>query len=138
MYEVRDVNTNVGLYSPSKRSKLQDAGFSSRCRQPKSIDSPASRCYKEPFVKASKSCCAHSVGVVVARIARVVFVVACPRHRNSETQHEGEESMGSHSHSDRRGFLKRGGALVSFVMGAVRPVRGQTPAPEALPKDNLA
>src|SRR5881409_2704377 len=42
------------------------------------------------------------------------------------------------SHSDRRRFLTRGGALVSFVMGAVRSVRGQTPAPQALSKDSLA
>src|SRR5213593_4171705 len=46
--------------------------------------------------------------------------------------------MASHSHSDRRWFLTRGGALVSFVMGAVRSLRGQTPAPEAPSKDNLA
>jgi sulfane dehydrogenase subunit SoxC len=46
--------------------------------------------------------------------------------------------MDSQSHSDRRRFLKGGAALVSFVMGAVRSVRGQTPAPQALPKDNLA
>jgi len=46
--------------------------------------------------------------------------------------------MGSHSHSGRRRFLTRGGALVSFVMGAVRSVRGQTPAPEGIAKDNLA
>ncbi len=46
--------------------------------------------------------------------------------------------MGSQSHSDRRRFLKYGGAMASFVMGAVRSVRGQTPAPEAPPKDNLA
>src|SRR6266700_2248422 len=45
--------------------------------------------------------------------------------------------MGSHSHSDRRRFLKRGGALASFLMGAVRSVRGQTPAPEAILKDDL-
>src|SRR5213594_1714159 len=42
------------------------------------------------------------------------------------------------SHSDRRRFLKRGGALASFVIGTVRSLRGQTPAPEAPPKDNLA
>jgi sulfane dehydrogenase subunit SoxC len=46
--------------------------------------------------------------------------------------------MGSHSHSGRRQFLTGGAALASFVMGAVRSVRGQTPAPEARPKDNLA
>ena len=46
--------------------------------------------------------------------------------------------MGSHSHSGRRQFLTSGAALASFVMGAVRSVRGQTPAPEARPKDNLA
>jgi sulfane dehydrogenase subunit SoxC len=42
------------------------------------------------------------------------------------------------SQSDRRRFLKGGAALVSFVMGAVRSVRGQTPAPQTLLKDNLA
>ena len=46
--------------------------------------------------------------------------------------------MGSHSHSGRRQFLTSGAALASFVMGAVRSVRGQTAAPEARPKDNLA
>jgi sulfane dehydrogenase subunit SoxC len=46
--------------------------------------------------------------------------------------------MGSHSHSGRRQFLTGGAALASFVMGAVRSVRGQTAAPEARPKDNLA
>src|SRR2546422_7112300 len=45
--------------------------------------------------------------------------------------------MSSHSHSDRRWFLKRG-ALFSFMMGAVRSLRGQTPARETLLKDNLA
>jgi len=45
--------------------------------------------------------------------------------------------MGSHSHSGRRQFLT-GGALAGFVMGAIRSVRGQTAAPEARPKDNLA
>jgi sulfane dehydrogenase subunit SoxC len=45
--------------------------------------------------------------------------------------------MGSHSHSGRRQFLT-GGALGSFVMGAVRAVRGQTAAPDARVKDNLA
>ena len=45
--------------------------------------------------------------------------------------------MGSHSHSGRRQFLTSG-ALAGFVMGAVRSVRGQTAAPEARPKDNLA
>ena len=45
--------------------------------------------------------------------------------------------MGSHSHSGRRQFLTSG-ALASFVMGAVRSLRGQTAAPEAPPKDNLA
>jgi sulfane dehydrogenase subunit SoxC len=43
----------------------------------------------------------------------------------------------SQSRSDRRRFLKGGAALVSFVMGAVRSVRGQMPAPQAPPKDNL-
>ena len=42
------------------------------------------------------------------------------------------------SHSDRRRFLKRGGALASFVIGTVRSLRGQTPAREAVLKDNLA
>src|SRR6059036_1344184 len=42
------------------------------------------------------------------------------------------------SHSDRRRFLKRGGALASFVIGTVRSLRGQTPAREAILKDNLA
>ena len=46
--------------------------------------------------------------------------------------------MGSHSHSDRRRFLLGGAGLASLVTGAVRSVRGQTPAPEARPKDNLA
>ena len=47
--------------------------------------------------------------------------------------------MASHSHSNRRRFLTGGAALASFVMGAVRSVRGQTPAaPEARAKDNLA
>ena len=46
--------------------------------------------------------------------------------------------MGSHSHSNRRRFLMSGAALSSFVMGAVRSVRGQTPAPAASPRDNLA
>jgi sulfane dehydrogenase subunit SoxC len=46
--------------------------------------------------------------------------------------------MGSHSHSGRRQFLTSGAALASFVMGAVRSVRGQTAAPQARPKDNLA
>ena len=46
--------------------------------------------------------------------------------------------MGSHSHSGRRQFLTSGAALASFVMGTVRSVRGQTAAPEARPKDNLA
>ena len=41
--------------------------------------------------------------------------------------------MGSHSHSDRRWFLKRG-ALVSFMIGAVRSLRGQTPTREKLLK----
>ena len=45
--------------------------------------------------------------------------------------------MGSHSHSDRRRFLQGGGALASFLMGAVRSVRGQTPAPAAILKDDL-
>ena len=42
--------------------------------------------------------------------------------------------MSSHSHSDRRWFLKRG-ALFSFMMGAVRSLRGQTPARETPLKD---
>src|SRR6266699_2757358 len=42
------------------------------------------------------------------------------------------------SHSDRRRFLKRGGALASFVIGTVRSLRGQTPAREVILKDNLA
>ena len=46
--------------------------------------------------------------------------------------------MGSHSHSDRRRFLLGGAGLASFVTGAVRSVRGQAPAPDARPKDNLA
>ncbi len=46
--------------------------------------------------------------------------------------------MGSHCHSDRRQFLTKGTALAGFVMGAVRSVRGQTAAPEARAKDNLA
>ena len=46
--------------------------------------------------------------------------------------------MGSHSHSGRRQFLTSGGALAAFVTGAIRSVRGQTAAPEARPKDNLA
>jgi sulfane dehydrogenase subunit SoxC len=46
--------------------------------------------------------------------------------------------MGSHSHSDRRHFLASGAALAGLVMGAVRSLRGQTAAPEAPPKDNLA
>ncbi len=45
--------------------------------------------------------------------------------------------MGSHSHSGRRQFLTSG-ALAGFVMGAVRSVRGQTAAPDARSKDNLA
>lgn len=45
--------------------------------------------------------------------------------------------MGSHSHSGRRQFLTSG-ALVGYVMGAVRSLRGQTAAPDARPKDNLA
>ena len=45
--------------------------------------------------------------------------------------------MSSHSHSDRRWFLKRG-ALFSFMMGAVRSLRGQTPARETPLKDNFA
>ena len=45
--------------------------------------------------------------------------------------------MGSHSHSGRRQFLT-GGAVAGFVAAAVRSVRGQTAAPEARPKDNLA
>src|SRR5688572_9739458 len=46
--------------------------------------------------------------------------------------------MGSHSRSDRRRFLKFSGALASFVVGAGRSVRGQTTAPQAPPRDNLA
>jgi len=46
--------------------------------------------------------------------------------------------MGSHTHSNRRRFLMSGTALASFVMGAVRSVRGQTPAPQEAPRDNLA
>src|SRR5207247_7198541 len=42
------------------------------------------------------------------------------------------------SHSDRRRFLKRGGALASFVIGTDTSLRGQTPAREAILKDSLA
>ena len=43
--------------------------------------------------------------------------------------------MGSHSRSDRRRFLMGGTGLAGLVIGAVRSVRGQTPAPEARPRD---
>jgi sulfane dehydrogenase subunit SoxC len=46
--------------------------------------------------------------------------------------------MGSHSHPGRRQFLTGGAALASFVMGAIRSVRGQTATPEARSKDLLA
>ena len=47
--------------------------------------------------------------------------------------------MGSHSHSRRRWFLTSGVGLAGLVMGAVRSLRGQTPAPAAPPaKDLLA
>src|ERR1700694_2858154 len=36
---------------------------------------------------------------------------------------------------NRRGFLKHGAALAGLAVGAVRPASGQTPVPEAHPKD---
>ena len=46
--------------------------------------------------------------------------------------------MGSHSQSPRRQFLASGAALVGYVMGTVRSLRGQTATPEARSKDLLA
>ena len=48
--------------------------------------------------------------------------------------------MGSHSHSHagRRRFLTSGAALVAYVMGAIRSVRGQTAAPPYEPQGLLA
>ena len=48
--------------------------------------------------------------------------------------------MGSHSHSHagRRRFLTSGGALVAYVMGAIRSVRGQTAAAPYEPQGLLA
>ena len=46
--------------------------------------------------------------------------------------------MGSHSHSNRRWFLMGGASLVGYVTGAIRSLRGQTRAPEARAKDELA
>ena len=46
--------------------------------------------------------------------------------------------MGSHHHTDRRGFLTESAALASLAVGAVQAVSAQTPQSEARLRDNLA
>ncbi len=38
--------------------------------------------------------------------------------------------MGSHSHANRRRFLIGGAGITGYVLGAIRSLRGQTPAPQ--------